>query len=60
MADAPTDPIDPDAALMVAFQQGNISAFEQLLGKYHRSIVNFIYKFVNNAGESEELAPSAS
>ena len=41
---------------MVAFQQGNSTAFEQLLDKYHRPIVNFIYKIVNNAAEAEELA----
>jgi RNA polymerase sigma-70 factor (ECF subfamily) len=47
---------DPDVELMVAFQQGNGAAFEQLLDKYHRPIVNFIYKIVNNAAEAEELA----
>jgi len=47
---------DPDAELMVAFQQGDGTAFEQLLDKYHRPIVNFIYKIVNNAAEAEELA----
>jgi RNA polymerase sigma-70 factor (ECF subfamily) len=47
---------DPDAELMVAFQQGNGAAFEQLLDKYHRPIVNFIYKIVNNVAEAEELA----
>jgi RNA polymerase sigma-70 factor (ECF subfamily) len=47
---------DPDAELMVAFQQGDGAAFEQLLDKYHRPIVNFIYKIVNNTAEAEELA----
>jgi RNA polymerase sigma-70 factor (ECF subfamily) len=56
MVDAPMDLKDPDAELMVAFQQGDGSAFEQLLDKYHRSIVNFIYKIVNNLAEAEELA----
>ncbi len=50
------DAIDPDAQLMVAFQQGDDAAFEQLLDKYHRPIVNFIYKFVNSIAEAEELA----
>jgi RNA polymerase sigma-70 factor (ECF subfamily) len=49
-------PLDSDAALMVAFQQGNTEAFDQLLDKYHRHIVNFIYKIVNNSAEAEELA----
>lgn len=56
MVDAPMAPIDSDAALMVAFQQGNNEAFDQLLDKYHRRIVNFIYKIVNNSAEAEELA----
>ena len=50
------DLIDPDSKLMVAFQQGNLEAFDQLLDKYHKPIVNFIYRIVNNAGEAEELA----
>src|SRR5437867_49421 len=41
---------------MVAFQKGDAAAFAQLLDKYHKSIVNFIYKIVNNRGEAEELA----
>jgi len=41
---------------MVAFQQGNNEAFDQILDKYQRPIVNFIYKFVNNSAEAEELA----
>ena len=47
---------DEDATLMVAFQRGNSCAFEQLLDKYKVPIVNFIYKFVNNAAEAEDLA----
>jgi RNA polymerase sigma-70 factor, ECF subfamily len=50
------DPADPDASLMVAFQKGDTKAFEQLLDRYHRGIVNFIYRLVNNRSEAEELA----
>jgi RNA polymerase sigma-70 factor (ECF subfamily) len=56
MVDETMDPIDPDAELMVAVQHGDSAAFEYLLDKYHRPIVNFIYKLVNNAAEAEELA----
>ncbi len=56
MVDVPMNHSDPDAALMVAYQKGDDSSFDQLLDKYHRPIVNFIYKIVNNAGEAEELA----
>lgn len=56
MTGAPKVPCDPDTALMVAFQQGEEAAFEQILDKYHKVIVNFIYKIVNNRAEAEELA----
>jgi len=46
---------DADAELMVSFQQGNPEAFDRLIDKYQRPIVNFIYKIVNNAAEAEEL-----
>ncbi len=49
-------PADPDAQLMVAFQRGNDAAFEHILGKYQRGIVNFIYRIVNNRHEAEEVA----
>jgi RNA polymerase sigma-70 factor (ECF subfamily) len=56
MADEPMDVHDPDSKLMIAYQQGDQEAFDYLLDKYHRPIVNFIYKFVNNAAEAEDLA----
>lgn len=56
MVDGRMDLTDPDAELMVAVQQGNTTAFDQLVYKYHRSIVSFIYRFVNNSAEAEELA----
>jgi len=56
MVNAPMDSIDADAALMVAFQKGDSNAFDHILDKYHRPIVNFIYKIVNNSAEAEELA----
>ncbi len=56
MVDVHMDPIDPDAQLMLAVQHGDGTAFEHLIDKYHRPIVNFIYRIVNNAAEAEELA----
>jgi RNA polymerase sigma-70 factor (ECF subfamily) len=50
------DPIDPDVALMLAFQKGDDLAFEQLLDKYYGPIVNFVYRFVNDRSDAEELA----
>jgi RNA polymerase sigma-70 factor, ECF subfamily len=56
LASAPMDSPNSDHALMAAVQRGDTSAFEQLLVKYNRAIVNFIYKFVNDVGVAEELA----
>jgi RNA polymerase sigma-70 factor (ECF subfamily) len=56
MVDVSMDQMDPDAELMLAVQKGNVAAFEHLLDKYHRSIVNFIYRIVNDRAVAEELA----
>ena len=56
MIDMPMEFSDHDSELMVAYQNGDYTAFDQLLDKYHRPIVNFIYKFVNNVSEAEDLA----
>jgi len=50
------DAKNSDHDLMAAVQRDDPSAFEQLLVKYNKVIVNFIYKFVNDIGEAEELA----
>ena len=47
---------DEDVQLMLKFKQGEISAFEALLDKYHNPIINFVYRFIGNKQESEDLA----
>lgn len=47
---------DDDVILMLKFQQGDNSAFEQLLEKYHAPIINFIFKFIADRFEAEDLA----
>jgi Sigma-70 region 2 len=47
--------IDPDAALMVRFRQGDRTAFETLFEKYHRPILNFSYRFLENRDDAEEV-----
>ncbi len=47
---------DPDAALMVAFQRGDASAFRALFQKHGRSMIAFCHHFVRDAGRAEELA----
>jgi RNA polymerase sigma-70 factor (ECF subfamily) len=47
---------DPDAALMVAFQGGDETAFRALFEKYGRAMVSFCHHFVRDAARAEELA----
>ena len=47
---------DPDAALMVAFQGGDESAFRTLFEKYGRAMVAFCNHFVRDGHRAEELA----
>jgi RNA polymerase sigma-70 factor, ECF subfamily len=47
---------DPDAALMVAFQGGDESAFRALFEKYGRSMVGYCNHFVRDPARAEELA----
>src|SRR5512140_410537 len=47
---------DPDAALMVAFQGGDESAFRALFEKYGRAMVSYCHHFVRDGARAEELA----
>ena len=47
---------DPDAALMVAFQGGDESAFRALFEKYGRAMVSYCHHYVKDRGRAEELA----
>lgn len=47
---------DPDAALMLAFQGGDASAFRVLFERYGRPMVAFCHHFVRDGARAEELA----
>jgi RNA polymerase sigma-70 factor, ECF subfamily len=47
---------DPDAALMLRVKRGDRPAFEALVDKYKRPIVNLIYRTIGDAIEAEDLA----
>src|SRR5512146_2874862 len=49
-------PSDPDAALMVAFQAGDETAFRRLFQKYGRAMIGYCNHFVRDAARAEELA----
>ena len=40
---------DPDVQLMLAFKQGDDVAFERLMRKHYRSVLNFIARFIGRA-----------
>jgi len=41
--------------LMVAYSQGDASAFEELLRRHQRPVLNFIYRYVGNRPTAEDL-----
>ena len=46
---------DPDVQLMLAFQGGDNDAFERLMRKHYRSVLNFIARFIGSAEVAEDL-----
>jgi RNA polymerase sigma-70 factor (ECF subfamily) len=49
-------PLDPDAELMLKVQKGNRLAFEELVIKYQKSVINTIFRSINDPAEAEDLA----
>jgi len=45
-----------DSAIMLELRAGNMSGFDFLIQKYHKPIVNFMYRMVHNQAVAEELA----
>jgi RNA polymerase sigma-70 factor (ECF subfamily) len=50
---------DTDEKLMLQVAQGDIAAFEQLVNKYKKSVINVIYRFIGRQGDAEDLAQEA-
>lgn len=46
---------DSDAQLMLAFQKGDLSAFEALLRRNYRNVLNFTYRFMGRRDIAEDL-----
>jgi RNA polymerase sigma-70 factor (ECF subfamily) len=46
---------DSDAQLMLAFQKGELSAFEALLRRNYRNVLNFTYRFMGRRDIAEDL-----
>ena len=47
---------DIDAELMLQVQKGDMAAFEQLVEKYQRPVVNLLHRTLGDATEAEDLA----
>lgn len=47
---------DPDIELMLEFAQGSIPAFEQILKKYKKIVINVAYRFIQDRYEAEDIA----
>jgi len=48
--------VETDAEVMLRVKAGDDSAFEYLLQKYRRPMVNFMYRMAHNAAAAEDLA----
>ncbi len=47
--------MDSDSELMLRVKKGEISAFNQILEKYQRPIINFVYRFLGSKEKAEEI-----
>lgn len=47
---------DKDTELMIAFKYGDVSAFEQILKKYKKFVINVAYRYIHNASYAEDIS----
>lgn len=48
--------VDPDATLMMRAGKGDRKAFEEIVLKYQKSIINTAYRYTGNSSVAEDLA----
>jgi RNA polymerase sigma-70 factor (ECF subfamily) len=46
---------DPDASVMLAFQDGDAASFEFLLSEYRDQVLGYLYRFMRDRAAAEEL-----
>ncbi|TAK55370.1 MAG: sigma-70 family RNA polymerase sigma factor [Bacteroidetes bacterium] len=46
----------PDEDLASEFQKGNVVAFNLLVGRYKDALVNYVYRYLGNIDEAEDVA----
>jgi RNA polymerase sigma-70 factor (ECF subfamily) len=47
---------DSDVDVVRRIQSGDDSAFDELMGRYKRSVVNFIFRMLGNADDADDVA----
>ena len=48
--------VEDDVDLMLRVKAGDAEAFNQLIDKYHRTVVNLVFRFTGDAENAEDLA----
>jgi RNA polymerase sigma-70 factor (ECF subfamily) len=51
-----SDYLDPDIELMLRFQKGDTAAFEQLVNKHTRGLLNLVYRYLGDASRAEDVS----
>lgn len=51
-----TEHADPDVALMLRFQKGHEGAFEELVHRHTRAVLNLVYRYLGDASRAEDVA----
>ena len=50
------DYADPDISLMLRFQKGDEAAFEELVHKHTRAVLNLVFRYLGDASRAEDVA----
>ncbi|OGF48317.1 MAG: hypothetical protein A2452_12315 [Candidatus Firestonebacteria bacterium RIFOXYC2_FULL_39_67] len=56
LINTPKNGIDPDSILMLQAKSGDIHAYEALVNKYKKPLLNFIYRFLKDRQLAEDIA----
>jgi len=57
--DASVRTLDPDTELMLRFQEGDASSFDEIVARYRKPLLGFLIRLVRDAAASEELLQEA-
>ncbi|MGH9519181.1 MAG: RNA polymerase sigma factor [Terriglobales bacterium] len=57
--DASLRVLDPDTELMLRFQAGEACCFDELVGRYQKPLLGFVYRMVRDMAAGEEIIQEA-